>query len=626
MKLRTKFGLQFLLVFALITAAVIGLQAYWINQLVITQTTERMKRNIRSAWAVLQRHQDRVAAAADILADTTFSEAVGTTQEHTIDALLRRAKDHWHLDLLAVIRPDGTVFRRADSEACGDRFELPGLEEVLADGEAHRGFLVLSGEQVARAGAAFAARCRVADRPSDALLAFAAKSIRNGSGQAVGILLAGLLMNGRNEIVDQVQQTLFEDRFYKGRRAGTVTIFLGSERVATTVLLKNGQRALGTRASDEVQERVLASGESWSGRAWVVSDWYLSRYDPIRDSAGKVVGILYVGELERIYTDRRRDTLFAVTGVLLTLMFLAFVLMYGVTRRTLKQVSTLDRATQRFAAGDYGARARVRTSDEVGALASSFNAMAETIARDRNDMLQQKEEMERINRYYMDMLGFVSHEFRSPLGSGLLNVQLLLEGDYGDLSAEQREGVSIVLGVLRHLEEITESYLQLARIERGELTIYPELQELAAEVVEPVCRRLEASAHLRKMSLENALPDGLRVLADVNLLRVVYENLVGNAIKYGREGGRIVLDGRVLDDRVELGVWNEGNPIAPERLPRLFEKFQRYDGTELSGKNGTGLGLFIVQQIILRHGGEIHAEPHAAGTRFVFTLPFPPAQ
>ncbi|HEX73291.1 MAG TPA: ATP-binding protein, partial [Candidatus Hydrogenedentes bacterium] len=109
--------------------------------------------------------------------------------------------------------------------------------------------------------------------------------------------------------------------------------------------------------------------------------------------------------------------------------------------------------------------------------------------------------------------------------------------------------------------------------------------------------------------------------ADPDLIRVVYENLIGNAIKYGRVDGVITLEARADNNRLELSVWNEGKPISPERLPHIFNKFQRYDVEENTGKSGTGLGLFIVKQIIDQHGGTIRAESsEVEGTRFTFIL------
>ena len=102
---------------------------------------------------------------------------------------------------------------------------------------------------------------------------------------------------------------------------------------------------------------------------------------------------------------------------------------------------------------------------------------------------------------------------------------------------------------------------------------------------------------------------------------MVYENLVGNASKYGSEGGRIVIGGLESGSKAKLFVWNEGGAIDESHRPALFRKFRRYDLDSLSGRKGSGLGLFIVQKIVEGHGGEVWVDSAPGeGTRFTFTL------
>jgi signal transduction histidine kinase len=124
------------------------------------------------------------------------------------------------------------------------------------------------------------------------------------------------------------------------------------------------------------------------------------------------------------------------------------------------------------------------------------------------------------------------------------------------------------------------------------------------------------------MTVVREIPRGFKVCADRNLLRIVYENLLSNAVKYGRQGGRIVLDACRRGKDVEISVFNDGEAIPQERADRLFSKFQRFDGGDPSGRRGTGLGLFIVKQIIEQHGGRVWIESAAGdGVTFRFVLP-----
>jgi len=112
------------------------------------------------------------------------------------------------------------------------------------------------------------------------------------------------------------------------------------------------------------------------------------------------------------------------------------------------------------------------------------------------------------------------------------------------------------------------------------------------------------------------------VAADRSLLRIVYDNLLANAVKYGRPGGRIMLGARPGEKEVELWVQNEGEGIPADRIPQLFGKFSRLEEHKRQGTKGTGLGLYICRQIAQKHGGRIWAESEPGQwARFTIALP-----
>jgi signal transduction histidine kinase len=124
------------------------------------------------------------------------------------------------------------------------------------------------------------------------------------------------------------------------------------------------------------------------------------------------------------------------------------------------------------------------------------------------------------------------------------------------------------------------------------------------------------------MVLQDRLPDEVLLKTDGNLLRIVYDNLLSNALKYGREGGSIVLDLSENHTQVVLSVRNDGAGIPPEQMPRLFEKFSRLDTPECVTQKGSGLGLYICKEIVQRLGGEIWADSKAGEwVRFSFSVP-----
>jgi signal transduction histidine kinase len=165
-------------------------------------------------------------------------------------------------------------------------------------------------------------------------------------------------------------------------------------------------------------------------------------------------------------------------------------------------------------------------------------------------------------------------------------------------------------------------YLNLSRIERGELKPARSRVDLRTDVVGPLVDSLEPQIAAVKMRVDNRLGAGVLVHADVNMTREVVENLLTNAAKYGREGGLVSIEAAPAGDFVRVAVRNEGPGIAPERMPNLFRKFAREEGGTAAKRPGTGLGLFVSKHIVEAHGGimEAASEP-GQWAEFRFTLP-----
>lgn len=623
MSLRMKAGLLIVLIFGFITVAMSLLQAHWVHTLVFEQTEARMTQSIHAAWNVLASRQRLVEAHVSALAELGELDEYRAIGPERLEEVLQLYRNRWGLDFVALVDVDGRVVMDDGSLERGA--PLP----ILRDASGHPAERhIRSGYAVAPAGifndaaAALRGRLMAGSRQQDVMLLLAQHRVDVDWTPEADWLVAGVVLNGAHHIVDAIQNTIFPSEFYKGKRLGTATIFLGPVRVATTVLLENGDRAVGTVVSDEVAQQVLERGEPWTGPALVVDNRYVSRYDPIHDLDGAVIGMLYIGELEQVYSDIESRTLLTSLSVLFAIMVGALALSFILITGVLRQITALDHATKAFSAGDYSARAHIQTNDEIGALARSFNRMAALIENDRAQIVRQKDEIESANRGYMGMLSFATHEFRNSIGAALLNLQLLKDGSFGPIEGEVFEGVDIVEKSLRHMSDISDNFLQLSRIERGELSVTKARIALRDAVIAPAIEDKEGPLNSRRMTLETTIPEGFTITADPNLMRVVYENLISNAIKYGKEGGRLVLEAQSRDGFDELSVWNEGPPIPPEQVDTLFEKFRRFDSDTLSSKRGAGLGLFLVKHIVDRHGGEVAVQSaEGEGTRFIIRLP-----
>lgn len=432
-------------------------------------------------------------------------------------------------------------------------------------------------------------------------------------------------MNRRYELVDRVKDTVFKEERYKGKDVGTVTIFQWDVRIATNVTKGDGNRAIGTRLAEDVYDQVLENGRPWQDRAFVVKDWYITAYDPIRDVDDKIIGILYVGILEEKYRDLRNEIVLAFLGVTLLGAVLVLYISYLLARHLTRPIQNLVERMHAISAGDLTHRVEeTERDDEIGGLTRAFNTMAVKL-REREEQLRvSNSELQALNRNYLDMLGFVSHELQNPLSSCILNAYSMKDGILGEIAPSQKKAVISIVRNLEYFQDMIKNYLDLSRIEEGELRVEKRRLRLYADVVEPTLQGYEREIEERRVRIECGFASADVVLnGDPHLLRIVYDNLVGNALKYGREGGRIVLGAFDQEDgRLLLNVYNEGPGVPRHQIDKLFKKFSRIENFRAPKKKGTGLGLFITQEVIMKHGGRIWVETEEGkGVDFKFVLP-----
>jgi two-component system phosphate regulon sensor histidine kinase PhoR len=142
---------------------------------------------------------------------------------------------------------------------------------------------------------------------------------------------------------------------------------------------------------------------------------------------------------------------------------------------------------------------------------------------------------------------------------------------------------------------------------------------LREDVFDGCVETFAAEVAEKRMEVSNNIEPRIRVNGDLDLLRIVANNLIGNAVKYGSEQGKIVLSSADLGRQVHIEIYNDSRPIREDEKARLFKKFSRLD---VPGKKvkGTGLGLFITKEIVVRHGGNIWVEPRENGNSFIFRI------
>jgi two-component system NtrC family sensor kinase len=278
--------------------------------------------------------------------------------------------------------------------------------------------------------------------------------------------------------------------------------------------------------------------------------------------------------------------------------------------RTLRPLQVLRARAREIAGGDYGRRTGVRSLDEIGDLARELDVMAEAV-EEREHRLIRSERLATVGK----MAAQVTHEVRNPLASIGLYAELL--GDELAEGSESRRLVASISSEVDRLTEITETYLRFARLPQPKLE-REDVGSLVASVAE-FARAELAQAHIE---LHLDLPaEPLEVPVDENQLRQALLNLIRNAREAMAEGGRLRIGvRREVDDTATITVTDSGPGIAAENLPKIFDPF-------FSTKaKGTGLGLALVQQIAVEHGGRVDVSSNdvsseGQGTTFRLVLP-----
>jgi two-component system, OmpR family, phosphate regulon sensor histidine kinase PhoR len=243
-------------------------------------------------------------------------------------------------------------------------------------------------------------------------------------------------------------------------------------------------------------------------------------------------------------------------------------------------------------------------------------------------VLRDLTETERVEKTRRDFIANVSHELRTPLTSIQGYTETLLDTIHDD-SAPTREFLEIIRKNTVRMARLTEDLLTLARVESGETRFETEpvppveLLHDAEESFREIARGHGVDLQIMDSHNGSGSVESLpQVLADREAIHQVFSNLIDNAMKYGRGGGRVELGARAAQRGIEFYVKDFGGGISSEHLPRLFERFYRVDKARSRESGGTGLGLAIAKHIMRAHGGSIRAESELNhGSMFVFTLP-----
>jgi two-component system NtrC family sensor kinase len=647
MSLRRKLILSFLAVILLggVLSLIIGTRIE--HQTIISLAEAKVRHDLASAWMVYEERLHSLRDTVRLSATQEFLRAALRQADlEKVAVRLDGIRREFGLDVLNLTDALGRVVvrsRRADAPVGDDIARDPFVAFALRR-EVSAGTWIVPREELLKEGADLADRARfqfiptplAAARPEDhedrGMMLTAAAPVVDDSGVLLGVLTGGLLFNRNYDLVDRVKEIVFKGEKYKGHDIGTATLFQDDLRIATNVLDDQGNRAVGTRVSREVKEAVLDRGETYVGRAFVVTAWYITAYRPIKDIAGRTIGMLYVGMLERPYVDLRNRVMATFAGIAALCALFILGLLSFVARRITRPLAVMVEATDKIAQGDLRHRVDLKGQDEIGQLARAFNRMTDELSLAHEDLTQwgqtlerRVEERTRELRETQDQLvvseklaslgkmaAGVAHEINNPLTTILINTHLLLERPGRD--AEEGETMNLIADETIRCAAIVRGLLDFAR-----LTPSQAAPTDINDVVERTLLLLEKQALVRNIRIEKALDRTLPPIeVDKNKIQQVFSNLAINACEAMPRGGTLVVASRMSRDGtiIEITFTDTGVGISKENIPRLFDPF-------FTTKSfGTGLGLAVSYGIIRQRGGTILVRSEV-GKGTVFTVRIP---
>jgi len=335
---KTQLALIFLAIACFIGVMTSIIVNYVITSQIIYEAQERVKEDLNTARWVYDskiRDIDRIIHWTSIR--HVLKKAIRERNVSPIKEELSRLMAEEGLDFLTLVDRRGMViFRFHNPQVSGDSLmQEPFIKKAL-DKKGILGTQVMPREELLKEGEVLTKKANIQLIPtpkakpikkmeeSSGMVLKSAHPVIDFNGEVLGVLTGGILLNRNYEIVDRIKNIVFKDAKYKGKEIGTATIFLDDVRISTNVMDKEGNRAIGTRVSTEVYDQVLGKGLPWIQRAFVVDDWYITAYEPIRDVQNKIVGILYVGMLESKYAVMKERLillffLFSMLGMLIAL-------------------------------------------------------------------------------------------------------------------------------------------------------------------------------------------------------------------------------------------------------------------------------------------------------------------
>lgn len=645
-KIRYKLLLLVLFPILLIMPVALALAIYWGKDFTYQQLFLKVNTDLAVSHNVFKRiQQDYLNQLASLANSYSFRIALESGNQNAVNKQVQALKQQAGYSFLQVVNLNVNLNKR--THALNQQRNSTSLLNALA-GKASVAIEIYSAndllkidpklEKMVRLPLIKTPRARPSKRTIEnrAMVIRALYPIKSTAGELIALLDGGVLLNDNFTFVDAIRDLAYAPGSLPPDSIGTVTVFLNDVRISTNVPIKKGERALGTRVSNEVRRYVLDQGKTWIDRAFVVNDWYISSYEPILDVDNKRVGMLYAGFLEKPF----REQLWKALGVLI-LLFLGLMLLsalaaiHGAKKifKPIEKMSSVIHATQKGSAERVGL---IESSDELGTLSHEFDDMLDQLQQ-RNEEIQhwadqlenkveqRTRELKNKNQDLQNSIlllrqtrqrlvaaeklaalgkltAGVAHEINNPTAVILGNLDIIID-ELGDKASPVKEEINLIIEQIYRIKDIINRLLQYAHTEEYSNNISE------VNVNKLVNETLKLVNHLGKEHDHHITTDlqaNTHIQINPQELQQVLVNLLVNAIHaLPKKHGRIIIKTENWKDKgIVISIIDNGEGIKEEHLKQIFNPFFT---TREQGK-GTGLGLSISYGLIRRYGGNISVE------------------
>jgi len=646
-----------LLPMLVILPLLLGVAIYRWNARFDAALTSKVHGDLTIAHQYLARILEKTGVQIRALSlSSRFRDATEQGAPSALQELLEQSRKEIGLDFLYLTNGSGDIIASSPALPGRPKNNWPIITEALSGKSAATGVDIFDNDALAAIAPGLAKRARLelvptpnavpTDRSTETHgMVVHAASHANAPGGAAAALVGGILLNQNLEFIDTINDLVYQSESLPEGSKGTATLFLDDVRISTNVRLFEGRRALGTRVSAAVRSAVMGEGRTWLDSAFVVNDWYISAYEPLEDTYGKRVGMLYVGFLQKPFSDAKYETLLIIA--------LAFVVITGLTvpiflRWARSIFMPLERVTATIAEverGNLGARTNLPAAgDEIGRVAVHLDTLLDQIQERDRQLREWNEELNvRVRERTRDLelanlkleattkqlimseklaaigeiTAGVAHEINNPIAvmQGNLDVIRSVVGVEADKAKVE---FRLVDEQIHRISQIVTKLLQFARPE--EYAGYVERHAPGAVVADclPLVQHLLNKTEIKVIREDRA---SRLVLMNRTELQQVLINLIVNAIHAMPDGGTLNL--RSFDtnrdglDGIAIEVGDTGIGMNADVVAKVFDPF-----FTTRRRGGTGLGLSISQTLIKRQRGEISVESRIGeGSTFSVWLP-----